>query len=209
MSASGSLERHLAWVVAAWLLGVSLLSMRLLLGWLAIERMKRVRRPCLDGDLARRLDDLLAGGCGSTRPVRLLESALAEIPAVIGCAQAGRSCLPVEACTGLSAEQLEAILAHELAHIKRSDYVVNCVQVLVETVLFYHPVVWWLSRAIRREREDCCDDLAVSLCGDRFVYVRALTAMEAVRGRARAWRWPPGRGEPAASSDPSPARSCA
>ncbi len=175
------LERHLAWVVAAWLLGVSLLSTRLLLGWFAIERLKRVGVRPVDGILLARLDDL-AGRLRIARPVRLFESTLAEIPAVIGCLKP-IILFPIQACTGLSSEQLEAILAHELAHIKRNDYIVNCVQVIVETVLFYHPVVWWLSRAIRREREACCDDVAVSLCGDRFVYVRALTAMEAVRGR--------------------------
>ncbi len=180
--ARGSLNRHLAWVVAAWLLGVSLLSLRLLLGWLAVERLKRFGVRALDGELRARLDDL-SGRLRITRPVRLLESALAEIPAVIGWLKPV-ILLPVQACTGLRPEQITAIIAHELAHIKRNDYIVNCVQVIVETVLFYHPVVWWLSRAIRREREACCDDVAVSLCGDRFVYVRALTAMEAVRGRA-------------------------
>ena len=94
--------------------------------------------------------------------MRLLESALAEVPAVIGWLKP-IVLFPVQACTGLSAEQIEAILAHELAHIKRYDYVINCLQVVIETLLFYHPVVWWLSRAIRREREQCCDDAAVSL----------------------------------------------
>ena len=74
--------------------------------------------------------------------------------------------LPASALAGLSPQQLEAILAHELAHIRRHDYLVNLLQTLVETLLFYHPAVWWLSRRIRVERENCCDDLAVSLCGD-------------------------------------------
>ena len=74
--------------------------------------------------------------------------------------------LPASALAGLAPQQLEAILAHELAHIRRHDYLVNLLQTLVETLLFYHPAVWWLSRRIRIERENCCDDLAVSLCGD-------------------------------------------
>ncbi len=176
------MEGHLAPVVGCWLIGVCLLSMRLLVGWFAVERLKRVGVRPVDVDLRARLDQL-AGRLRITQPVRFLESALAEVPAVIGCLKP-IVLLPLQACTGLPAEQLEAILAHELAHIKRWDYAINCLQVMVETLLFYHPVVWWLSRSIRREREHCCDDLAVSMCGDRFVYARALAAMESLRGRA-------------------------
>jgi hypothetical protein len=90
--------------------------------------------------------------------------------------------LPASALAGLSPHQLEAILAHELAHIRRHDYLVNLVQTLVETLLFYHPAVWWLSRRIRAERENCCDDLAVSLSGDAYTYAKALADLEALRG---------------------------
>ena len=176
------LEGHLAWVAAGWLVGVCLLSVRLLLGWVAIERLKRVGIRPIGDDLRARLDDL-ARSLRIARSVRLLESALAEVPTVIGWLKPV-VLLPLRACTGLSAEQIEAILAHELAHIQRCDSVINGLQVVIETLLFYHPVVWGLSRAIRREREQCCDDVAVSLCGDRFVYARALMAMEALRGRA-------------------------
>ena len=86
--------------------------------------------------------------------------------------------LPASALAGLTPRQLEAILAHELAHIRRHDYLVNLLQTLVETLLFYHPAVWWLSRRIRVERENCCDDLAVSLCGDPVAYAAALADLE-------------------------------
>ena len=82
--------------------------------------------------------------------------------------------MPVSALAGLTPRQVEAILAHELAHIRRHDYVVNLLQTVVETLLFYHPAVWWLSHRIRVERENCCDDLAVSLCGDPVAYAAAL-----------------------------------
>jgi hypothetical protein len=74
--------------------------------------------------------------------------------------------------------EIEALLAHELAHIRRHDYVVNLIQTAFETLLFYHPAVWWLSREIRRERENCCDDLAVGACGDRVAYARTLAWIE-------------------------------
>src|SRR6185503_15076609 len=82
---------------------------------------------------------------------------------------------------GLSPDQLLAILAHELAHIRRHDFLVNGIQRAVECVLFYHPGVWWVSRRIRVERERCCDDLAVRVCGDRVVYAQALVALEKAR----------------------------
>ncbi len=73
------------------------------------------------------------------------------------------------------------IFAHELAHIRRHDFLVNMLQRCVEAVLFYHPGVWWLSNRIRTEREDCCDDLAVQVCGSRRNYTEALVALEQKR----------------------------
>src|SRR6185503_3583474 len=91
--------------------------------------------------------------------------------------------LPAAALTGLSTVQLESLLAHELAHVRRHDYLVNLLQGLIETLLFYHPAVWWVSRQIRREREHCCDDIAVALCGDVKLYAGALAQLEELRGR--------------------------
>ncbi len=92
--------------------------------------------------------------------------------------------LPVRAMSGLSIEQIESILAHELAHIQRQDYLVNILQTLVEILGFYHPAVWWVSRQIRIEREHCCDDLAVKLCGNSMAYARALTHLETARSNS-------------------------
>ena len=89
--------------------------------------------------------------------------------------------LPASAITGLDPDQLAALLAHELAHIRRYDYLVNLIQTAIETLLFYHPAAWWISRRIRIERENCCDDIAVSACGDRLIYARALVALEQTR----------------------------
>jgi type II secretory pathway component GspD/PulD (secretin) len=115
-----------------------------------------------------------------TRPVKLMESALVQIPTVVGWFRPV-ILLPASALTGLSPEQIEALLAHELAHIRRYDYLVNMFQTLVEILGFYHPAVWWISYTIRVERENCCDDLAVSVCGDKVGYARALTSMEEAR----------------------------
>ena len=114
------------------------------------------------------------------RAVRLLESTSVSVPTVIGWLRPV-VLLPASAMAGLAPNQMEAILAHELAHIRRHDYIVNLFQTVVETLLFYHPAVWWLSRRIRAERENCCDDLAVSLCGDPVAYAAALAELEGLR----------------------------
>src|SRR5207247_9522060 len=114
------------------------------------------------------------------RPVRILESALVQVPTVIGWMRPV-VLIPASALAGLTPRQLEAVIAHELAHIRRYDYLVNLLQTAVEILLFYHPAVWWVSREIRQEREHCCDDVAVEVCGDALTYARALAEIEALR----------------------------
>lgn len=89
--------------------------------------------------------------------------------------------VPAAALLALSPEALEALLAHELAHVRRGDFLANFIQTLVEALLFYHPAVWWLSRRIRQEREHCCDDAAVQACGDPILYASALLGLEELR----------------------------
>jgi beta-lactamase regulating signal transducer with metallopeptidase domain len=89
--------------------------------------------------------------------------------------------LPASTLTGLTPQQIEMVLAHELAHIRRHDFLVNLLQAVVETLMFYHPAVWWMSRRVRIERENCCDDMAVAVCGNPIQYARALTRLEELR----------------------------
>jgi beta-lactamase regulating signal transducer with metallopeptidase domain len=162
-----------------WLSGVTVLSLRLLTGWCWIQRMRThgVTPACTSWqDMAARL----ARRLHVSRSITLLESTLVEVPTVVGWMKPV-VLVPASALAGLSPDQLEAILAHELAHIRRHDYLVNLLQTVVETLLFYHPAVWWLSGRIRAERENCCDDLAVSLCGDPVAYASALADLEALR----------------------------
>ncbi len=169
----------LSWFVWAWFAGVLVFGLRALGGWVLLERLRReraepvvasLRQQCLA--LQRRL--------GLSRTVQYLESHLMDSPAVVGWFRPV-VLLPVTALTGLSPEQLEAVIVHELAHIKRLDCFVNLFQIAAETVLFYHPAVWWVSRCVRTERENCCDDVAVSICGNPGEYARALTLMETWR----------------------------
>ena len=89
--------------------------------------------------------------------------------------------VPGGALLALPPEALEALLAHEFAHICRGDFLANLIQTLAESILFYHPAVWWLSRRIRQEREHCCDDAAVQACGDPILYASALLGLEELR----------------------------
>jgi TonB family protein len=122
----------------------------------------------------------LADRMGLRQPVRVLTAALPDGPSVVGWLRPVLL-LPPATLLGLTPDQLEAVLAHELAHIRRYDHVVNALQTLVETLLFYHPAVWWISARIREERELCCDDLAVRVCGDPLCFARALTRLERLR----------------------------
>ncbi len=111
-----------------------------------------------------------------TRPVILLESCFLEVPVVIGHLRPA-ILMPVGLLAGLPVAQIESILLHELAHIRRADYLVNLMQKVVEGLLFYHPAAWWISRVIRMERENCCDDLAVAASGDAHEYATALASL--------------------------------
>jgi beta-lactamase regulating signal transducer with metallopeptidase domain len=166
---------YLPLLVEAWLTGVLLLSLRPAAGFFALRRMRRQHARAVSARLSERclaLQDRL----GITRVIRFCECVTLEAPAVIGwlCPVVY---LPLSAITGLSAAQLDAVIAHELAHIKRFDAFVNLFQIAAETLLFYHPAVWWLSKRIRTERENCCDDVAVAVCGDPASYAQALANM--------------------------------
>lgn len=112
--------------------------------------------------------------------MRLLSSGSATVPMVIGCVKP-IVLVPTSLLTGLSTRQIEALLVHELAHIRRHDYLVNLLQNVVETLFFYQPSLWWVSSQIRKEREHCCDDVASTACGNLLDYVHALTALEELR----------------------------
>jgi beta-lactamase regulating signal transducer with metallopeptidase domain/HEAT repeat protein len=169
----------LPWLVAAWAGGVLLLSARLFGGWLRARRLSS-RGVSAAPDACRAAFARLAARLEVRRTVRLFESHVIDVPVAIGWLRPV-VLLPTSALTGLTVDQLDAILAHELAHIRRHDYAVNLAQSVIETVLFYHPAVWWVSGQVRQEREHCCDDLAVAVCGDRQGYARALVGMERLR----------------------------
>lgn len=179
-------QRHIqSWlreIVLVWLVGVFVAALRPLLSWYTVRRLRTVGvSPVVEtvqAALKRAAERL-----GFARSVPVLQSALVNAPVVVGYFRPA-ILLPMSVLTGLPESQLELILAHELAHIRRHDYLINLLQTLVETLFFYHPGVWWLSRQIRNERENCCDDVAMDTLGTRADYGRALLAIETLRATA-------------------------
>ncbi len=176
--AGSSAERPtgMLWLVEAWFLGVLLLSLRTAGGLILIERLRRKEIKAVGAELYAKCV-ALQRRMGLDRVIRYCECHRLDAPAVLGWFRPV-VLLPVRALTGLTEAQIEAVIAHELAHIRRLDCFVNLFQIATETLLFYHPAVWWVSQRIRAERENCCDDEAIVVCGDAVNYARALTLME-------------------------------
>jgi beta-lactamase regulating signal transducer with metallopeptidase domain len=174
------LTQALRMLVLAWTGGVAVAGACHLVGYVRVGRLRtRGAEPLPQAwmDVVRGLAGRMAVG----RPLRVLVAATGlESPVVIGMVKPV-ILMPVGMLTGLPARQVEAILAHELAHLRRWDDVANALQIAVETLMFYHPAVWWISKTIRQEREHCCDDVAADECGDAVVYAEALAALEARR----------------------------
>ena len=182
VAGGAALDGALPWIVVAWLAGVVVFSARIALGWRMAARLRRASAGPAPLAWQHALEELMQR-MRVTAPVRLLASSVATVPAVIGWLRP-IVLLPVETMIGLPMEQVRALLAHELAHVLRHDYLVNILQSMAEALLFYHPAVWWISNQIRAERELCCDDLAVEASGDALVYAIALADLDSHR-RAR------------------------
>ncbi|MCL2640037.1 MAG: M48 family metalloprotease, partial [Phycisphaerales bacterium] len=174
------IEMCLPWCVMLWLAGLVLISLWHVSGWLLLQRIRWHAKPPLDSrvvEVFRKMAERLR----VRRGVAILESVLVQAPAVIGWLRPA-IVVPASVLTGLSSDQLQAILAHELAHIRRWDTLVRMVQAAVETVLFFHPAVWWVSAVLTQESEYCCDEIALEVCGDRKTYVRALAFAAGITG---------------------------
>lgn len=175
-AASTPTSPWLNWLVVLWLAGVALLSLRVVGGWYVADSLRRRDVTPLPPALRARFERLRIR-LGISRPVQFLQSAIVNAPALVGWLRPV-VLIPVSAVIGLTQAQLEAVIIHELAHIRRLDALANLLQMAVETVLFYHPAVWWISRRVRIEREHCCDDVAVSMSGDALGFAKALASLE-------------------------------
>lgn len=178
-AAQSWLKPLLSWAVLLWFLGVLIMSIRIGYGWRHARFLRRTadfaplpQWSAIVKDLSCRL--------GIHNVVRLAVSLHVHVPSVIGWLKPV-ILLPPSMLSGLTPLQIELILAHELAHVRRCDYLWNLLQITLETLLFYHPVVRWVSNQARVEREQCCDDMVVALHGNPLAYARALTELEGLR----------------------------
>ncbi len=171
------------WVLGLWTFGVVVCGVRLAGGWVLARRLATDAVT----PVAREIDAIasaVAERLSVSRTFKVVESAVAVTPMMVGWLTPV-VLLPTAAIAGLSPRQLEAVIAHELAHIRRHDYLMNLLQSVVEALLFYHPAVWWVSKQVRDAREQCCDDLTVSVC-DRLTYVSALSSVATLRAASPA-----------------------
>jgi GWxTD domain-containing protein len=178
-----NLTAAVPWFAPFWFAGVLLIYVRALAGCLLIQRLRRrgiCSPPARWQSELSRLSALLR----LSRPVCLLESSFAEIPLLLGHFRP-LILIPAGMLSGLPPSQIEAILLHELAHIRRHDYLLNALQRLVEGLFFYHPAIWWISSVIRTERENCCDDIVVGITANPREYAKTLAALEQYRFSGR------------------------
>ena len=178
---AASSSQLLSIVVWIWLAGVTSLIARLAAGCWRVHRLRAatIAAPLSSWQLtAERLARRLRVGV----PFRIVESAGVDTPILIGWLQP-LIILPLAAMAHMTAAQVEALLAHELAHIHRRDYAINLLQTIAEALLFFHPAVWWISKRIRQEREHCCDDAAIAVAGEATAYAEALMALASWRER--------------------------
>ena len=180
-SAPLTLAAFLPWIDGLWLIGVFALSVRSLGGWWYLRRL-RLASTIEAPDAVHSAFQRIAARFGLSRVITLRLSTSIDSPMTMGTLRA-IVLLPLSAITLLGADELEVVLAHELAHVRRADFFWNILQTIAETLFFFHPVVWWLSARIRHERELCCDDLALQICPNPIVYAHALVHLEEHRSR--------------------------
>ena len=176
-----AVQPWLIWIVLSWVVGVILCSLRPILGWRMLRRLRREGVSSVSEEVQATVGRL-SKQLGLRHVVHVMQSTLIKVPIVVGYLRPV-ILLPVSLLTSMPPAQLEAILAHELAHIRRHDFVINLFQTMIETLFFYHPAVWWLSNRIRVEREHCCDDIVVTCIGNNVEYGRALLAIAEHNGR--------------------------
>ncbi len=169
---------HSELIVLIWIIGVFILSIKFTGGYIYTRRLRSRITTDIPAIWAARIGKIAEKIKLKTK-IRTVKSAVARIPMVTGWLKPV-VILPASLLSGIPVEQVEAIIAHELAHIKRNDYLVNIFQSFIEIVMFFNPSVWWISGMIRRERENCCDDIALAAGTESVVYAKALVSIREI-----------------------------
>ncbi len=170
------IDKHFPVVVNVWIIGLFVFILKLILGFIYSNRLKFINTNEVCEKWIQRFQTI-QHYMKVNRTIRYIESNLIKVPMVIGYFKPV-VIIPVEMLTQMPFNQIEAIIAHEIAHIRRNDYIFNVLQTVVETLFFFHPAVWYISNQIRKERENCCDDLALSVCEESLVYAKALVSIQ-------------------------------
>jgi beta-lactamase regulating signal transducer with metallopeptidase domain len=181
-SISDAISIRFPLIITFWLLGVFIISVRMTGGVFITQKLRNSCLYAIPEDILRRLRKLIHS-MNIRKEVKIYESSIIKVPSVVGYFKP-MILLPVSAMTHIPVEQLEAIVAHELAHIKRHDYLINLFQSIIDTLFFYHPIVWIIQQRIRKERENCCDDLALSYSKGQIIYIKALTSIHEIPAQA-------------------------
>ena len=172
-------NEHLPLIVTLWFMGMVFFLLRLLGGIAFIQKLKTQQQQPLP-EKWQSVFHKIHSKFPMKNTVRIVESGLAKTPMVIGYFKPV-ILFPLGAINQLTQQEVEAVLAHEIAHIYRNDYLLNIIQSFIEIIFYYHPAVWWISANIRTERENCCDDIAVKICGSSITYVKALVTLEEIQ----------------------------
>ncbi len=169
-------DTHINLISSFWFIGLLFFVGRLLFSFAEVRLLRTQAQP-LNHDFWTAKAQRIATDLGIRKPIPLLESAHISMPMMLGYFKP-IVLLPIGTINALTPEQVEAVLAHELAHIARHDYLFNILQSIIEVLFFFNPVVWWMSANVRTERENCCDDLALQICGDSLTYAKSLVHLQ-------------------------------
>ena len=169
-------NRNIYLIVMIWVMGVALFMLKLL-GGISYVYYLRSRLNFPADEYWLNMVEKLGEKAGVKQGIELVESALVRSPLVVGYLKP-MILFPIGAINKLNTQEVEAILAHEIAHVLRNDYIFNIIQSVIEALFYFHPAVWWISANIRAERENCCDDVAIALCGNSMTYAKALVSLQ-------------------------------
>ncbi|MEO1413802.1 MAG: M56 family metallopeptidase [Bacteroidota bacterium] len=164
---------YMPWLTWLWLVGFAFFSLKWIINYLYIQNLRFRHTKPMEFEWQNRLNRM-ARKIGIRDTLLMLESQKIISPLVLGHFKPV-VLFPVGLLTSMTPEQVEAVLAHELSHIIRNDFMVNLIQTIIESIFFYHPAIWWISSQVRVEREHCCDDMAVEILQDKKNYAEALT----------------------------------
>ena len=172
------MDDHFALIVSLWFLGMLLFIVKSIGGFIYLNNLKKsaVSADSKIINVYRSLKikfDII-------RNVKVAESGLISSPMVIGYVKP-IILFPIGMVNNLSTEEVGCILAHELAHIKRHDYIINVCQIFIENIFYYHPAIWYISKAIRSEREKCCDDMAIKHTSSQLNYAKTLVKVQEIK----------------------------